>query len=873
MAAALVEDTMDFSLLLGQQLRATVTSVFDLKQFAISFENIAAKCCAHNVEEATETYINVLKSLINTIVIIYVDDVQENVLIVTIYDDNGQKIVTLTPDEGAYDNVDMLCALPVFTTTINGYISHVMTDSICLQPTKYNEDMTTLLNKMYDHYNGSEPEEICAVESDIYAVLSSDENWYRGRAVKIDGEDIHIIYVDYGNSEIVKATQLKILTQEFLKQHMLAIKVLVMEDPTSYLDQNVTIKLLYGDNGWEGEILNANNSEPQMFDSPAIKFNELAPVNVPVQDDEEQLEAVIMENEIPSGEPISENQEIIETDSTKVETCSTEIETYLAEEQTEDQSYNTKGIAVILSHADSPSDFYLQLQEDECIVNNLQCALQEQIDLLDTMENPTAGVLCAALYSVDQQWYRAQILDYDTDIITVRFVDYGNTDVLDNNNTMIKTLPIELITLAQYARRCSLKIKPTDTEWSAAAFQKFNELTNPAYNLSVEIVDQDEKITYLNLYSNCIDVAEALIQDGHAVKLDINLEATCTGFICHLNSASEFYIQLESAVGDLEWVAEQLASAENFVEIQDLTPGALCAAIYPEDEMWYRARILSNTVAGLEVLFIDYGNSCTCTNMKELPEELVMLPPLAQKCSLDKPKGVLQWSPRSNEKFKELSAYGAAIYTINKIKPGETTVVHLLLNGEDISSHLMPILEKGRVLKIDALDNIFVIKAENEEKLRSVQEKLQNMTEKKLANDKNELIACEVNGKMFRAKVIGHKNGNDEFEITNEESTINNTSRHSYEVILVDDISTAIVDAIYQLPEDCEEIYASMYKLDSLPGVQFIDESLVKLLEINEKGMLNLHDFIHWTLLNVYVHFFYFQLPVYSISNLYRQTS
>lgn len=550
----MLEDVIDLSLLIGQQLRVTVTSVLHLSQFTVTFEDCSPKCSAHNLEAATQTYLDVLKGLINKPVIIYVDDVQENVLFVTIYNENGSKVVILEPDEGAYDNVEQLCALPVFTSTISGFVSHAMPDGICLQPAKYADTITWLLNEMYDHYNELSDENVTPEEGEVYAVLSEDGNWYRGRAIKIEDEEIQIIYIDYGNDEIVKPSQLRKLAENFLKCHMFAIKITV-KDATSYLDQNISIKLIYSDNGWEGEVLNANKE--QLFDSPAIKFTEkqLLPE---VEDTKEKLEAVI----------------------------------------TSDQDI-CRRLSVTLSHADSPSDFYLQLQEDEDIIFNLQCSLQEQIPVLDALENPGAGVLCAALYSVDQQWYRAQILDYDNDIITVRFVDFGNTDVLDNNNMMIKTLPIEMITLTQYARRCSLVIKPIDTEWSAAAFERFTCLANANSDLKVEVIDQNEKITYLSLYANDVDVAECLINEGHAIKLDLDLEATCTGFISHLNSPSEFYIQLESAVGDLEWTADQLSSAGDFAEIQDLTPGALCAAVYPEDEMWYRARILSNTVAGM----------------------------------------------------------------------------------------------------------------------------------------------------------------------------------------------------------------------------------------------------------------------------------
>lgn len=74
--------------------------------------------------------------------------------------------------------------------------------------------------------------------------------------------------------------------------------------------------------------------------------------------------------------------------------------------------------------------------------------------------------------------------------------------------------------------------------------------------------------------------------------------------------------------------------------------------------MWYRARILSNTVAGIELLFIDYGNSCTSASLRQLPEDLVITPPLAQKCSLEKPKGISVWTTQMCEKFEEISAGG-----------------------------------------------------------------------------------------------------------------------------------------------------------------------------------------------------------------------
>lgn len=194
-----------------------------------------------------------------------------------------------------------------------------------------------------------------------------------------------------------------------------------------------------------------------------------------------------------------------------------------------------------------------------------------------------------------------------------------------------------------------------------------------------------------------------------------------------------------------------------------------------------------------------------------------MLPPLAQKCSLDKPPGILQWSPQSIEKFKEISADGASIFTVKKIKPGETTVVQLSLNGEDITKHLMPILEKGRVNQINALDKIYVVR--DEEQFKVMEEKLEQL-ERKLITEyvPDEMVACKYEERLARSKVLSK-------------------SENGYEVELVDFGTTILVNEIYQLPDDVrEKQLVSVYKLDSLPGVQFTEESFVKLKEIFKEG-------------------------------------
>lgn len=252
----------------------------------------------------------------------------------------------------------------------------------------------------------------------------------------------------------------------------------------------------------------------------------------------------------------------------------------------------------------------------------------------------------------------------------------------------MKTLPSEFLALEEYATRCRLKIKPVDGDWSKAASDRFEEFARRE-DVCVQFVNQDEKTNYVELFSGGRNVKDVLIAENLAVvDEEVVLEERLKGYISHMNSPSEFWVQLDGWCADLEWIAEQLSSAAGFPDLEDLTPGSLCAAMFPDDEMWYRARILSNTVAGLEVLFLDYGNSCVCTSLKQLPEHLVMASPLAFKCSLRKPEGVSCWSQNAAQRFADLSADGRTEFTVKKLTTGETSTVELYVVDRPVSESI-----------------------------------------------------------------------------------------------------------------------------------------------------------------------------------------
>lgn len=201
----------------------------DFKVFVVP--DLTLSCSAHNLSTATQTYENVLKEQLNNSMIIYVDDVIENRLEVTLYDIQGFKLTILEPDDGAFESVDPLCPLPIFYSTLYGWVSHVSPQSVFIQPTAFGDTVAQLLDQLYQHYNESILEVPIIPEVDFtYALRSADGNWYRGRTISVEEDKATFLYVDYGNTESVAITEIRELDAQFLELHMLAIEVSLLID-------------------------------------------------------------------------------------------------------------------------------------------------------------------------------------------------------------------------------------------------------------------------------------------------------------------------------------------------------------------------------------------------------------------------------------------------------------------------------------------------------------------------------------------------------------------------------------------------------------------------------------------------------------------
>uniref|UniRef100_A0A8C5MR12 Tudor domain containing 15 n=1 Tax=Leptobrachium leishanense TaxID=445787 RepID=A0A8C5MR12_9ANUR len=128
---------------------------------------------------------------------------------------------------------------------------------------------------------------------------------------------------------------------------------------------------------------------------------------------------------------------------------------------------------------------------------------------------------------------------------------------------------------------------------------------------------------------NCSDLPQRNIEPG----------VTDLGYISHINSPSDFYIQLAEHENKIFCLAEDLNKETSFQEVarECLTTGNLVVARYPEDLAFYRAvikEVRENHVFDVE--FIDYGNTAVVdsSNIHKLPDNFLVTPRLSIHATL-----------------------------------------------------------------------------------------------------------------------------------------------------------------------------------------------------------------------------------------------
>ncbi|XP_015178527.1 PREDICTED: maternal protein tudor isoform X2 [Polistes dominula] len=675
---------IDIGLLNGQTLKVNVNNVESASKFYIElssfidssydksilnkeYKSQPIECCLSNASSFETNNKNWKETIENKELIMYVEEVNNNRLIVKLYDLMGNKIKSENDVDD--DKINLILPMPILNKTYKVIVSYAdHSGSIWLQryvDAEKDIQLGTALKQHYDNF-----EKISKPKMNmLYAVKSQDGYWNRAKVIKLTDKSVYVNLIDYGNSQEVNIESLMELDPQFYTPYQLAINasLTVTLNGTPFEQINILQEQL-SNRCLTAHFLNINKKWiVELFDNNEKISDRFRSMN---------LVKSLAENEL-------ENTQLIVN-----------------------QKYN-----VIVSHIDSPSQFWIQLTDEAEILKQKQSELQTYISGCPILNGILEeGSLCAAVDSINNMWYRAEVLDADEDIVMVRFIDYGKTDVIDNKSDKIRALTDYLKSIKRFSTKSRLDIIPVDSEdWSESTCDRFNNIVMTADSLEALII-ADSIPKRVELFVNDKSISEILVEENHAVRIyaeqdlideiiELELDPH-SAFVSHIDSPSEFWVQEEKSIADLEVMSDRFMVADMFPKVDEITENLLCVAKYPEDDQWYRARVISHNNGETEVLYIDYGNSAISTEIRAIPEDLVKIPPLSRRCCLVLPENIKEWSDEACQEFIKLAADGATIFLLDVIKEQETSLVKLTLDDADVAD-LLAVFCKQQVTNIE----------------------------------------------------------------------------------------------------------------------------------------------------------------------------
>uniref|UniRef100_A0A1B0CHS2 Tudor domain-containing protein n=1 Tax=Lutzomyia longipalpis TaxID=7200 RepID=A0A1B0CHS2_LUTLO len=658
--AVLAENIIvNVSLLHGQTIRVRMANVESLEKFQVNFE--------HSDIHLPATYydINCGQILIKKM---------------------GEQLKKL---EGTYCKVyilsrvfleepPLICPQAIFQSSFSAIVPFVESlNVVYVQKIEFSELLTQQIDEMFSYYESEDSHSYLRFDvalKGIYAVKSpSDANWYRGEVLTINGDEITVKYIDYGNKEVVKVENLRFLTAQFSQASSYATRVFLMAEPMDPDGAEKATEAL------SELILNILPSIHFLKDYRGEWIVELSANGCNVVDELER-KGLARPTDMGNVFAMIDKRDDLREPQGQVE-----------------------GISAYMTHISHPNSFYLQHNADLDAIEALQASIQCVATSLPKVTQPEVGQLCLGLFSIDEQWYRARILDTDGDVTSVQYIDYGNTDVITNAEHL-REISDAFEGIPAYARRCSLPLTPKGAahqdDWAGEVVEIMQKIFQDQSVRYTEISESDG-LMFVHLYTEEGTSAEEIfLKKSLAEPLSI-IEAHSIGFVSHINSIGDFYIQLEKDADDLYAISDALiVVGAGGGDVREPEEGKMYAALFPDDNLWYRAKLVHSVAQQLEVIFVDYGNTAITNAIKELPEKIAAMPILSKKCSLEAPQGGKKWSEEAEKKFTELAQDGATSFEIIPLALGETTRVRLLHEGRNV----VEMLQEGENSVIDLTD-------------------------------------------------------------------------------------------------------------------------------------------------------------------------
>ena len=631
------------------------------------------------------------------------------------------------PDAASYSRVESLqkISLPSNNESFSLLVTEVYSpDEFYIQILDSCELLSKLSSSLNEYFSSNKSPSLIhppSAGSLVSAMFSQDGAWYRGEVLETSADSCRVRFIDYGNIEIVQLCDMAECPCDFVSFPILATRCCLhgVTPPTgssTWSDGAIQLfKKLSSDTLLQAVIVNPNAPIPSLkltntsnsgnvdLAAQLIVEGVAAASSTPPRKESPKQEKVCDSKEIPVTLPVRP----------KPDTAS-----YPRVESLQKISLpSNESFSLLVTEVYSPDEFYIQVLDSCDKLSELSSSLNEYFSSNKSpslSSPPSAGSLVCAMFSQDGAWYRGEVLETSADSCRVRFIDYGNIEIVQLCD--MAECPCDFISFPILATHCCLHgvTPPTGSStWSDGAIQLFKKLSSDTL-LQAVIVNPNAPIPSLKLTntsnSGNVDLAAQLIVEGVAAasstpsrKESPKQEKVCDSkeipvtlparpkpdavsyprveslqkislpsnnesfslLVTEVYSPDEFYIQILDSCDKLSKLSSSLneyfSSNKSPSLIHPPSAGSLVCAMFSQDGAWYRGEVLETSADSCRVRFIDYGNIeiVQLCNMAECPRDFISFPILATHCCLHgvtPPTGSSTWTDGAIQLFKKLSS-------------------------------------------------------------------------------------------------------------------------------------------------------------------------------------------------------------------------
>ncbi|KAM9708689.1 tudor domain-containing 6 [Menidia menidia] len=307
------------------------------------------------------------------------------------------------------------------------------------------------------------------------SLFSADNKWYRAQVIRRDDQMLHVLFVDYGNESDVDMKNVKPLPHSLLKMAPQAFLCHLNgfdESKGAWEDEaydefynlliDIPLKLTVIGMKDHSEIGVPQFSVDIMCKGESLSVT-MKKYWKPLSEEHVMSEDSQTENPLQSGQTKDSRTHLCVSEK-NVETCMFK-DPIISRNQTE---------MVFASSIAEPHFFWCQFAHTEELHKLSQLAQESGQALQDSVFSQTIGPgsPCLALFSSENQWYRAKVIGKVDQTLSVLFVDYGNESEVDIKN--VRPLPECLLEAAPQAFLCCLNgFDKSKGSWDEKVYDDF----------------------------------------------------------------------------------------------------------------------------------------------------------------------------------------------------------------------------------------------------------------------------------------------------------------------------------------------------------------------------------------------------------------